>query len=490
MNQGDSYREAELQTLLKEERDRCTQYKEIYQDLKVDHGKLEAELESINNQLREVTAQHEKDRASDRSYISELENRIKEKENEIITLTEKSERLKLIMQKDVLQREFTNCQEHRKLVNKELQEGKREAYLLQGKLAEAEHKCQLTITNLHVEMERWKAEQESEKEHMAEEMSKIKMELNATVDELNQAQQVLLLKEQEYQQNLMVAKQQLWKQTSELSKAKDKLERKLLEIESDRAEHITMLSQELQTLKQNLQTSNEAKLNREKEIFALKNKLDEMSKSNDNEAYTTLAQSDQDREILHLKLSWEQQKLQFHQKLEELESQLKETRHIAASEKQQLEQKTKKYTHYINKLKEKNEILKAQNGDLEAEKTDLRKNVPIEVHLEVKNELEILKKRIEEYRRVVSSVPGFQTSYTSAQPVEKLLADIKNLQFPTQLTKADQSNSSRHPQKISPKKRGTHSRRRSSKIQSKDFTSLKASSPVISSSSDIDLENL
>lgn len=47
---------------------------------------------------------------------------------------------------------------------------------------------------------------------------------------------------------------------------------------------------------------------------------------------------EEDREILELKLSWEQQKHQFHQRIQDLESQLKEIKNNSAAEKEKMEQ--------------------------------------------------------------------------------------------------------------------------------------------------------
>lgn len=47
---------------------------------------------------------------------------------------------------------------------------------------------------------------------------------------------------------------------------------------------------------------------------------------------------DEEREILELKLNWEQQKYQFHQRLESLESQLKEAKNSSIQKEKELEQ--------------------------------------------------------------------------------------------------------------------------------------------------------
>lgn len=46
---------------------------------------------------------------------------------------------------------------------------------------------------------------------------------------------------------------------------------------------------------------------------------------------------EEDREVLELKLSWEQQKHQFHQRIQDLESQLKEVKNSSTAEKEKLE---------------------------------------------------------------------------------------------------------------------------------------------------------
>lgn len=48
-------------------------------------------------------------------------------------------------------------------------------------------------------------------------------------------------------------------------------------------------------------------------------------------------QGHSDYEVMHLKLSWEQQKLQYQQRLEELESQFREFKTSTAAEKRDIE---------------------------------------------------------------------------------------------------------------------------------------------------------
>lgn len=75
------------------------------------------------------------------------------------------------MQREVLEKELVNAQEHRKALNNELQAGRLEIRALKSRCEECEHKYRQVTTNLQVEIEQWKSTKESQQEQFADEIS-------------------------------------------------------------------------------------------------------------------------------------------------------------------------------------------------------------------------------------------------------------------------------------------------------------------------------
>lgn len=75
------------------------------------------------------------------------------------------------MQKEVLEKEFSNLQEQKRVLNNDLQASRREILVLNSKLEECEHKCHMIATNLQVENDRLKNEYQSEKEILIDEIT-------------------------------------------------------------------------------------------------------------------------------------------------------------------------------------------------------------------------------------------------------------------------------------------------------------------------------
>ncbi|XP_035230324.1 girdin-like isoform X2 [Stegodyphus dumicola] len=522
-----------VETLEKEKSQPSDTYAMELKSAKRDLLQLTSKVKVLQAECEELRAQNENQSLQMNSLNRTHSKQLADHMNNIRAL--ESEKSKLIMQKEVLEKELANCQEHRKTLNNELQVCRREIFSLRSKAEECEHKCRMVTTNLQVEMEQWKAEKESEQERLHDEIARLKAELQALKDSLVLEQQTVITKEQDYQQNLITARQQFWKQINELNQEKDKLERKIKEIESNRDQAVSQLNHELQIMQQKLQQSFTLKTDLEKELVAMKDELDKTLKSSAVAADENLSKESclnyrkeiqelkeridvltargsdislekekilretiaasipqhvhgNENEILQLKLSWEQQKLQFHQRLEELESQLKETKNSYAAEKRELEFKMKQYSTFISKLRKKLEDQKTRNEELELQNEELEKNVPLDAHIQVKNRLKELQKRLEEYRRVIATGPSISLS-------DKLLTEIQNiplLTFPFEdsmekhgLLKPENGSSA---EKL-PKK-PHRPRRRFQKNRVKGQQMSKITSPVVTSSSDLELENL
>ncbi|KAF8766783.1 Centrosomal protein of 83 kDa like protein [Argiope bruennichi] len=479
---------------------------------------LRAENENLSLQLNSINRTHSKEISNYLANIRTLE----------------SEKLKAIMQKEILEKELTNSQEHRKILNNELSTSRREVLTLKNKLEECEHKCHMMMTNLQIEMEQWKNSKESEHEQFMDEISRLKSELQNLNDNLTKERQSMIAKEQDLQQSLSALRQQFWKQSREMNQEKEKFERKIRDLEAERDDLISQLKQEVAALKQRLNLCSTSKaelekevvslreqleaskhvgdqaneipshqgLNYEKEIRDLKERIDLLSSGNlQNLGDTfhntrTKSASKSDYEVMQLKLDWEQQKLQFQQRLEELESQLRESRSVSVAEKRELEFKLKQYTKQINKLRERLELQKKENEELEHQKDTLKKNIPPETHLQVQNQLTELHRKLERYRQLIGIDPSPSIrNIPSTSFSDKLLTDIKNIQYQTlpqqgldgqtgllQNTKENSTEKELSKKIVRP-------RRKSLKMREKAQQS-KISSPIISSSSDLDLHNL
>ncbi|XP_055937737.1 centrosomal protein of 83 kDa-like isoform X1 [Argiope bruennichi] len=479
---------------------------------------LRAENENLSLQLNSINRTHSKEISNYLANIRTLE----------------SEKLKAIMQKEILEKELTNSQEHRKILNNELSTSRREVLTLKNKLEECEHKCHMMMTNLQIEMEQWKNSKESEHEQFMDEISRLKSELQNLNDNLTKERQSMIAKEQDLQQSLSALRQQLWKQSREMNQEKEKFERKIRDLEAERDDLISQLKQEVAALKQRLNLCSTSKaelekevvslreqleaskhvgdqaneipshqgLNYEKEIRDLKERIDLLSSGNLQSLGDTFhntrtkSASKSDYEVMQLKLDWEQQKLQFQQRLEELESQLRESRSVSVAEKRELEFKLKQYTKQINKLRERLELQKKENEELEHQKDTLKKNIPPETHLQVQNQLTELHRKLERYRQLIGIDPSPSIrNIPSTSFSDKLLTDIKNIQYQTlpqqgldgqtgllQNTKENSTEKELSKKIVRP-------RRKSLKMREKAQQS-KISSPIISSSSDLDLHNL
>ncbi|GBN05880.1 Centrosomal protein [Araneus ventricosus] len=478
---------------------------------------LRAENESLSVQLNSINRTHSKDMSNHLTNIRTLE----------------SEKLKAIMQKEILEKELNNSQEHRKILNNELGASRREVLTLKNKLEECEHKCHMMTTNLQIEMEQWKNAKESEHEQFMDEISRLKSELQNLNDNLTKERQSMIAKEQGLQQDLSATRQHLWKQSREMNQEKEKLERKIRDLEAERDDLISQLKQDIAALKQRLNLCSASKAELEKEVVSLREQLEEASKHigdqrNEIPSHPRLnyereirdleeridllssghlpgdtfrnarakSASKSEHEVMQLKLDWEQQKLQFQQRLEELESQLRESRSVSVAEKRELEFKIKQYAKQINKLRDRLELQQKENEDLEHQKDALRKNIPPEVHLQVKNQLTELHRRLERYRQIIAMDPNSSLrNVPSTSFSDKLLADIKNIQYQTlsqqgldEQTGLAQSMKENSAEKEFSKK-AVRTRRKSLKAREKTQQS-KISSPIISSSSDLDLQNL
>ncbi|CAL1292262.1 unnamed protein product [Larinioides sclopetarius] len=478
---------------------------------------LRAENESLSVQLNSINRTHSKEMSHHLANIRTLE----------------SEKLKATMQKEILEKELHNSQEHRKILNNELSGSRREVLTLKNKLEECEHKCHMIMTNLQIEMEQWKNSKESEHEQFIDEISRLKSELQNLNDNLTKERQSMIAKQQDLQQDLSAARQQFWKQSRDMNQEKEKLERKIRDLEAERDDLISQLQQDIAALKQRLNLCSASKAELEKEVVSLREQLEDASKHigdqrNEIPSHPGLnyereirdlkeridllssghiqgeifhnahakSASKSEHEVLQLKLDWEQQKLQFQQRLEELESQLRESRSASVAEKRELEFKIKQYTKQINKLRDRLELQKKEKEDLENEKDTLRKNIPPEVHLQVKNQLAELQRRLERYRQIITIDPNSSLrNVPSTSFSDRLLTDIKNIQYQTlslqdleEQTGLVQNMKENSAEKEFSKK-AVRSRRKSFKSREKTQQS-KRSSPIISSSSDLDLQNL
>lgn len=75
------------------------------------------------------------------------------------------------MQREALEKELANSQEHRRIMNNDLQTCRREILSLKSKLEECKHKCKVSTTNLQVEKEMLKNEYQSEREQLNDEIT-------------------------------------------------------------------------------------------------------------------------------------------------------------------------------------------------------------------------------------------------------------------------------------------------------------------------------
>ncbi|GFQ84460.1 centrosomal protein [Trichonephila clavata] len=496
------------------------------------------EVLQLNSKVKALLAECEELRTQNETLTLQMNSLNKTNSKEIsnhisnIRLLE-SEKLKAITQKEILEKELVNSQEHRKVLNNELNASRREILSLKNSLEECKHKCHMMLTNAQVEMEQLKASKESELEQLLDEISRLKTELQNLNSSLVKERQSMIAKEQDLQGNLSVLRQQFWHQSRDMNQEKDKIERKMKEILTEKDDLISHLKQEILSLKQKLSICSTSKAELEKEILSLRGQLGEAAKQaeglqtevlpNQNLNYekeikdlkerinllssgnfgdqmsnihvlNAKSETRSDHEIMQLKLNWEQQKLQFQQRLEELESQLRETRSSSTVEKRELEFKVKQYTKQINKLRDRLKLQKAHNEELENQREILEKNIPPEIHFQVKNQLSDLQKRLEKYHNLIAAGPN-SSKNISVMPSDKLLTDIKNIHFQTlpQLAPYEQSHLLQRSKEQSVKKdfhaRTLQSRRKSLKTKLKAQTS-EVTSPIISSSSDSDLENL
>ncbi|GIY36222.1 centrosomal protein [Caerostris darwini] len=494
------------------------------------------EVLQLNSKVKALLSECEELRAQNETLSLQMSsiNRTNSKEisNHLTNIRAvESEKLKVTTQKEILEKELSNSQEHRKVLNNELNASRREVLSLKNKLEENEHKCHMMLTNLQVEMEQWKSSKESEREQFMDEITRLKSQLQSLNDNLAKERQSLIAREQDLQQNLSASRQQIWRQSREINQEKEKLERKIKDIENESDELISHLKQDIITLKQKLNHCSTSKAELEKEILALKGQfsdsakqIDQPSASNQNLNYekeikdlkeridllstgefsqhrdtfrnlVAKSETKSEHEIMQMKIHWEQQKLQFQQRLEELESQLRETKNSSVAEKRELEFKMKQYTKQINKLREKLELQKKEKEELEDQKDILEKNIPPEVHFQVQNQLIELQRRLERYRQLIAVDPNFTKMIPTIPLSDKLLSDIKNIQYQTfsQQASGEQTNllqnvKQKFVERDLPKKT-IRPRRKSLKTKEKALQS-KISSPILSSSSDLDLENL
>ncbi|GFV11017.1 hypothetical protein TNCV_2717621, partial [Trichonephila clavipes] len=181
-----------------------------------------------------------------------------------------SEKLKAITQKEILEKELVNSQEHRKVLNNELNASRREIISLKNSLEECEHKCHMMLTNAQVEMEQLKASKESELEQLLDEISRLRTELQNLNSSLVKERQSMIAKEQDLQGNLSVLRQQFWQQSRDMNQEKDKIEHKMKEILTEKDDLISHLKQEILSLKQKLSICSTSKAELEKEILTLR----------------------------------------------------------------------------------------------------------------------------------------------------------------------------------------------------------------------------
>ncbi|GFS69490.1 centrosomal protein [Nephila pilipes] len=497
------------------------------------------EVLQLNSKVKALLAECEELRTQNETLSLQMNSlnktNCKEISNYVSNIrTLESEKLKAFMQKEILEKELTNSQEHRKVLNNELNACRREVLSLKNLLEECEHKCHMMLTNAQIDMEQLKASKESEQEQLMDELSRLKTELQNLNSNLAKERQSMIAKEQDIQGNLSAIRQQFWQQSRDMNQEKDRLERKMKEIITEREDLVSQLKQEILTLKQKLNICSTSKaelekemltlrgqldeamrqtegqqteippnqnLNYEKEIRDLKERIDLLSAGNFGEQRNNIhilsakSEAKSDHEIIQLKLNWEQQKLQFQQRLEELESQLRETRSSSNADKRELESKVKQYTKQINKLRDRLKFQKIQNEELENQKEILEKNIPPEVHFQVKNQLSELQKRLEKYHLLIAAGPNSSSKNVSSVPSEKLLTDIKNIHFQTShhLAPYEQSDLFQRPKEQNVKKdfhaRTLRPRHKSLKTKGMAHSS-EITSPIISSSSDSDLENL
>ncbi|XP_042898136.2 centrosomal protein of 83 kDa [Parasteatoda tepidariorum] len=481
---------------------------------------LRAQNENLTLQISALTRSNSKQTADNTNNLRILE----------------AEKVKAMRQLEVCGRELSNSQEHRKALNVELQKSKQEILSLQTRIEEIELNSKVIQANLQAELLHFKSQYESEHEQLIEEITRLRKE-NTNLDEsLSQERQIMFSKEQDFKKDLITSRQQYWKLSNEKEQEREMLERKIKELEVSKGSHIESLGREIQNLQQQLHACSVLKIELEKEITAmrgqvgkqqqnigiqnstvpqeslqiqkeiqeLKNKFQslaanfqkqEESKDSLNQASNMRNnQMEKDHEILQMKLTWEQQKLHFQQRLEELESQLRECRSNSVAEKRELEFKLKQYTTQVSKLKEK---LDVQKEKLHTQKELIEKSVPAEVHFQVRNEFAELQKRVGDYIKLVTTEPGslLKQPVSSQMIPGKMLADIKNTDFRSFSEHAVYRKEVNVPSEVKEidknfsKKKSVLSRRRPSKTKEK-FLIPKAISPVLSSSSDIDWENL
>ncbi|KAG8199775.1 hypothetical protein JTE90_000868 [Oedothorax gibbosus] len=412
-----------------------------------------------------------------------------------------SEKQKATTRMEVLEKELINVQEHKKALNSELQSSKLQIQTLKRRIEECEHNYRQVKTNLQVEIEQWKSTKESQQEEYVDAISRLKSELQSLSSNIAQERQTLLTKEQELHEKVSIERQHFWKQTREQNQEKEKLQNVVKELEA-----VTVSSkQEVHELKQKLQRLVAEKVELEKEVLATRkntgtrNEQDGFAITRENDSKRNLdyekaiqelkeridllsagnSVASSDHEITRLKLSWEQQKLQYQQRIEELESQLREFKTSTAAEKRELEFKNNQYQKKFNSLREKYDHQKLLTEESENHKETLQT-----AHFQLQKQLAELQRRMEEYRVIIATDPNVPSKDTPGLTFpERMLADIKNIPFRTFLpgtasTPTVSQDSTRKP--LQPRRKSIKARDR--------LHQMKSATPVISSSSD--LENL
>lgn len=364
-------------------------------------------------------------------------------------------------QRETLEEALGRYRQEVNRLSQELVSLEEEKLSLKNKLSLAEQRHKAEVTQLKMDSVHQKAGLETKYEKTLLELASAKTDVELAMKGSANQKQLLAEKEKELEKKHCAARAKDWDRARRLESEKLLLEAKLQELATANAATLERFAESEKHVKRLKQCQDSQRQELEEEGLTLKAKLkalldarddtnkvtaennvlhqrlklaeEELSKTNAaikdaQEQKETLSQkvdrlqielqaahvnaiklSEQsERASMQMKLAWEQEKYDFVKRIEELEAELRQAHKEFNWKLRALKNRNKEYRKTVDTYESKIKGLKSANHEMQVEAVHLKKNVPFNIHKELQDELEKLRRKQREFRSLLEfpAAPG------------------------------------------------------------------------------------
>lgn len=422
-----------------------------------ENAQLHLKVKGLLTELEEIRAQREHQGLQSDSVTRLQAKQMAEYAANIKALETERESLKL--QCRALQSEIAATSDLQTELSSRVHELERENLSLKNRAEEVTHKSKVDLTDLKMEMLRERGDLERERDRLRNEIEELKNQVEIGKVSLDHQAESLVEKEREAVRRVQAAREEEWQKLHAVQNEKLELETKLQELDRRKIDEEASRHADREKIDDRLRAAQDAKESAEKEVLVLRTKVQhhqalteqvDRERMENSELKTRLhriesqyrsymsseqeledanaqlkrraqelaedarratdqlrvAKDDADKVIAQSRATWVEDKMNFQQRISELEDHLSKVNLSLETAVVTHRKKKKKFSIVMTKLKHKASFYKAKMQELEIERDSLKKSVPSDVHLHMRKQLRDIMRRHHEFRTIMLGAGG------------------------------------------------------------------------------------